>query len=77
MFSSQKRPIQSTWLVSKNRNSSSETSEGLHLKTNVAFTYLTIISPHIVAMLNEIDNLARFDTILNGEPIGLGNYASR
>ncbi len=27
-------------------------------------------------MFNEIDNLTGLDTILNGEPIGLGNHAS-
>jgi hypothetical protein len=31
----------------------------------------------MVVMVNEIDNLLRLDTILNGEPIGQGNHASR
>jgi hypothetical protein len=46
------------------------------LKDDVAFALLTTIFPHIVAMLNEIDNLPKLDTILSGEPIGLGNYVS-
>ncbi len=54
-----------------------ETREGLHLKDDVAFALLTTISPHMVAMFNKIDNLPRLDAILNGEPIGLGNRASR
>ncbi len=27
-------------------------------------------------MFNEIDKIPRFNTILNGEPIGLGNHAN-
>jgi hypothetical protein len=38
---------------------------------------LITISLHIVTMLNEIDNIFGLDTILNGEPIGLGNQVSR
>ncbi len=53
-----------------------ETSKGLHLKDDVAFALLIAISPHMVAMLNEISNLLGLDTILNGEPIGLGNCVS-
>jgi hypothetical protein len=47
------------------------------LKDDVTFTLLITIFPHIVTMFNEIDNLPGLDTILNGEPIGLGNYASQ
>jgi hypothetical protein len=30
-----------------------------------------MVSPHMVAMLNELDNLLGLDTILNGKSIGL------
>jgi hypothetical protein len=36
-----------------------EISERPHLKDDVAFALLTTISPHMIAMFNEIDNLAR------------------
>jgi len=47
------------------------------LKDDVVFALLTAIFPHTVAMLNEIDNLPRLDTILNGKPIGLGNHVNQ
>jgi hypothetical protein len=47
------------------------------LKDDVVFALLTTIFPHIVAMFNEIDNLPRLDTILNREPIGLGNCVNQ
>jgi hypothetical protein len=50
-----------------------EINERSHLKDDVVFALLIAICPHIVAMLNEINNLPRLDTILNGKPIGLGN----
>jgi Cdc6-like AAA superfamily ATPase len=54
-----------------------ETNEWPHLNLDdVTFTLLIAISPHIVVMLDELDNLLRFDTILNGKPIGLGNRAN-
>jgi len=54
-----------------------ETNEWPHLNLDdVTFTLLIVISPHIVVMLDELDNLLRFDTILNGKPIGLGNRAN-
>jgi hypothetical protein len=54
-----------------------ETNEWSHLNLDDAtFTLLIAISPHIVAMLNELDNLLVLDTILNGKPIGLRNSAN-
>jgi hypothetical protein len=47
------------------------------LKDDITSTLLITIFPHIVTMFNEIDNLLGLDTILNGEPIGLRNYASQ
>jgi hypothetical protein len=38
---------------------------------------LITLSPHIVVILNELDNLHGLDAILNGKPIRLGNHASR
>jgi len=40
-----------------------ETSEGLRLKDDVAFALLAVIFPHMVAMLNEINNLFGLDAI--------------
>jgi hypothetical protein len=48
-----------------------EISKGPCLKYDVAFALLTLISPHTIAMLNEIDNFLGLDIILNGELIGL------
>jgi hypothetical protein len=54
-----------------------ETNEWPHLNLNDAtFILLIAISPHIVAMLDELDNLPRLDTILKGKPIGLRNHAT-
>jgi hypothetical protein len=54
-----------------------ETNEWPHLNLDdVTFTLLVAISPHIVAMFDELDNLLGLDTILNGKPIGLGNRAN-
>jgi hypothetical protein len=52
-------------------------SKGSHLKNDVTFTLLILIYPHMVVMVNEIDNLLGLAAILNGEPIGLRNHASR
>ncbi len=54
-----------------------ETNEGLYFKDDVIFTLLIAISLHMVAMFNEIDNFLGLATILNGEPIWLGNHVSR
>jgi hypothetical protein len=54
-----------------------ETSKGLCLKNDVAFALIIAIFLHMVTMLNEINYLLGLDTILNGEPIGLGNRASQ
>jgi hypothetical protein len=48
----------------------------LRLKDDVAFALLVVIFPHMVAMLNEINNLLGLDATLNGEPIKLGNRTS-
>jgi hypothetical protein len=53
-----------------------ETNKGSLLKDDGAFALLTIIFPHTAAMFNEKKNLLGLDTILNGEPIGLGNRSS-
>jgi hypothetical protein len=53
-----------------------ETNKGSHLKDDPTVALLITISPHTVTMFNEIDNIPRFNTILNGEPIGLGNHAN-
>jgi hypothetical protein len=53
-----------------------ETSERLRLKDDVAFALISIISLHIVTMLNKLDNLLELDAILNGKSIGLENCAS-
>jgi hypothetical protein len=45
-----------------------ETSEGPHLKDDVAFALLTAIFLHTIVMFNELDNLPRLDAILNGKP---------
>jgi hypothetical protein len=51
-----------------------ETSEALRLKYEVAFALLIVVFLHMLVMLNELDNLPRLDTILNGKPIGLRNH---
>jgi len=51
-----------------------ETSETLHLKYEVAFALLIVVFPRMLIMFNELDNLLRLDTILNGKPIGLRNH---
>ncbi len=51
-----------------------DTNKWLHLKDDVVFTLLTTIYLHMIATLNEIDNIFVLDAILNGEPIGLGNH---
>ncbi len=48
----------------------------MRLKDDVAFALLVVIFPHMVAMLNEINNLLGLDATLNGEPIKLGNRTS-
>ncbi len=53
-----------------------EINERWCLKDNVTFALLIAISLHTVIMFNKIDNLFGLNTILNGEPIGLGNRAS-
>jgi hypothetical protein len=53
-----------------------ETNEGPHFKDDATFALLTTISLHMVAMLNEINNLLGLDAILNREPNGLRNCAS-
>jgi hypothetical protein len=54
-----------------------ETNKGPHSKDDVTFALLTAISPLVVAMFNEINNLLGLDVILNGEPIGLRNHVSQ
>jgi hypothetical protein len=54
-----------------------EINERLCLKDDVAFALLIVIFPHTIVMFNEIDNLPRLDTILNWEPIGLGNHVNQ
>jgi hypothetical protein len=54
-----------------------DTNKRLRLKDDVAFTLLTTIYLHMIATLNEIDNIFVLDVILNGEPIGLGNHFSQ
>jgi hypothetical protein len=54
-----------------------EINEGSCLKDDVVFALLTAISPHMVIMLNKINNVPRLDAILNGKPIGLKNHANR
>jgi hypothetical protein len=51
--------------------------DGSHLKDDTTFALLTMVSPHMVAMLNELDNLLGLDTILNGKSIGLKNHVSQ
>jgi hypothetical protein len=51
-------------------------AKGLCLKNDAAFALLITISPHMVAMLNEIYNLLKLDAILNGKPIGLNNHTN-
>ncbi len=51
--------------------------DGLHLKDDTTFALLTMVSPHMVAMLNELENLLGLDTILNGKSIGLKNHVSQ
>jgi hypothetical protein len=50
-----------------------EISEGSHLKNDVAFALLIIISPHTIIMLNKIDHFHGLDAIFNSESIGLEN----
>jgi hypothetical protein len=50
-----------------------EISEGPHLKNDVAFALLIIISPHTIIMLNKIDHFHGLDAIFNSESIGLEN----
>jgi hypothetical protein len=38
-------------------------------ENDVVFALLTTISPHMVTMFNEIDNLVGLDTILSREPM--------
>ncbi len=47
-----------------------ETSEGSHLKDDVVFALLIVISLHTVAMLNGLDNFPGLDAILNWKPLG-------
>jgi hypothetical protein len=49
---------------------------GILRRCYVAFTLLIVASPHMVTMLNELNNLPRLDVILNGKPIGLKNCVS-
>jgi hypothetical protein len=51
-----------------------EIGEGPHLKDDATFVLLIMVSPHMVTMFNELDNLFRLDIILNGKPVGLGNH---
>jgi hypothetical protein len=44
------------------------------LKDDATFALFIAIFPHMVTMFNKIDNILTFDTILNGEPIGLRNH---
>jgi len=53
-----------------------KTNERTHLKDDVAFALLIAITPHMITMFNEINYPPKLDTILNGKPIGLGNYVS-
>jgi hypothetical protein len=49
---------------------------GIPWRCYVAFALLIVVSPHMVTMLDELDNLPGLDAILNGKPIGLKNRAS-
>jgi hypothetical protein len=51
--------------------------DGLHLKDDTTFALLTMVSPHMVTMFNELDNLFGLDIILNGKSIGLKNHVSQ
>ncbi len=52
-------------------------NQGSHLKYDLAFTLLIVMSPHKIAMLYELNNLFGLDTILNRKPFGLKNCASQ
>jgi hypothetical protein len=41
------------------------------------FTLLIAISPHIVTMFIELNNILGLDAILDGKPIRLGNCVNR
>jgi hypothetical protein len=51
-----------------------ETNETLCLKYEVVFELLIVVFPRMFVMFNELDNLPKLDTILNGKPIGLRNH---
>jgi hypothetical protein len=44
-----------------------EIGEGPHLKDDATFVLLIMVSPHMVTMFNELDNLLRLDTIFEWE----------
>jgi hypothetical protein len=46
----------------------------LHLKDDVAFSLFITIYPQMVTMFDELDNLLKLDTILNGKLVGLKNH---
>ncbi len=48
-----------------------ETNDGKCLKNDASFALLTKVSPHMVIMFDEINNLVRLNAILQGTPIGL------
>ncbi len=54
-----------------------DSNQGPHLKYDLAFALLTIMSPHNITMFYELNNLPKLDTILNEKPFGLRNFVSR